>query len=353
MNMGEFQNLTINPRNRQTSLHEQGRLPGVDHILAAQNESLPPVREPHGYPVQHPSATAYNHAQPAQAHTPAYHGYTHASIEASTLPAAFSSPRGMYADDASDTSSDSSGSRESSTCPRNSYSSATTTKARSTRAKRGSESQGSGSDCGMKRPDISKGELWCTDCECAVADCTSPKVHKARVKKIVKEKSSRSTQACILQGHEDLTQNALNFGGYKIQQPGNKKKSGMKYDKKEVLVSSQITMDVAVERIARRGRAEYEGFIREARKRVEAHLVHGLQTALPAGSLMSGPDGEGPCVHELRNMKCEDSIECRKSRRSVQFNNNINQILDSAERPASHQLSAGGARSSSSTPRRR
>jgi hypothetical protein len=205
----------------------------------------------------------------------------------------------------------------------------------------------------MKRPDSSKGELWCTDCECAVTKCTSPKVHKARVKKIVKEKSSRSTQASILQSHEDLTQNALNIRGYKIQQPGNKKKSGMEYDKKEVLVSTLITLDVAMQHLARLGRDKYEPFIREARESVETHLVHGSQTALPAGSLMAGLDGEGPCFHELRNMKCEDSIECRKSRRNVHFNKNINQILDSAERPASHQFSAGGSRSSSSTPRRR
>ena len=108
----------------------------------------------------------------------------------------------------------------------------------------------------MKRPDSSKGEFWCTDCECAVTECTSPKVHKARVKTIVKEKSSRSTQASILQSHEDLTQNALNISGYKIQQPGNKKKSGMEYDKKEVLVSTQITMDVAMKHLARGGRVK-------------------------------------------------------------------------------------------------
>lgn len=173
------------------------------------------------------------------------------------------------------------------------------------------------------------------------------------MKKIVKEKSSRSTQASILQSHEDLTQNALNIRGYKIQQPGNKKKSGMEYDKKEVLVSTLITLDVAMQHLARLGRDKYEPFIREARESVETHLVHGSQTALPAGSLMAGLDGEGPCFHELRNMKCEDSIECRKSRRNVHFNKNINQILDSAERPASHQFSTGGSRSSSSTPRRR
>ena len=204
----------------------------------------------------------------------------------------------------------------------------------------------------MKRPDSSKGELWCTDCECTVAECTSPKVHKARVKKIVKEKSSRSTQASILQGHEDLTQNVLNISGYKIQQPGNKKKSGMLYDKKEILASTQIFMNVATKHLARHP-AEYEAFKREARESIQTHLENGSQSALPADSLMAGPDGEGLCIHELHHTKCENSIECRKSRRSMHFNNNITQIPESAERPTSHQFSAGSSRSSSSNPRRR
>ena len=327
------------------------RLPGVDHILAAQNESLPPVRKPHGYPVQHPSATAYNYAQLAQAHAPIHYGYTHASIEALTPPAAFSSPRGMYADNASDTSSDSSsGSRESSTCPPGSISSTT---AWSTRAKRGSESQGSGSERrSIKRPDSSKGELWCTDCECAVAECTSPKVHKARVKKIVKEKSSRSTQASILQSHEDLTQNALNFNGYKIQQPGNKKKSGMEYDKKEILASSQIFMDEALQTIAGSGEKAFHEFLSRLGGRVQHHITHGSATELPANSLLSGPDGEGRCLHEINKTKCDTPIECRKSCRSENYNNNIRRIIRSAPRSPSQQ-SWAGSRSSSSTPRRR
>ena len=331
------------------------RLPGVDQLLAARNESLPPVRKPHGYPGQHPAAIAYNHAQLAQAHAPAHYGYPHASIEVSTPPAAYSSPRSMYTDHGSDTSSDSSGSRESSAYPVRSVQSTATTNARSTRstrAKRRSESQGSGSDRSMKRPDSSKGELWCTDCECAIADCTSPKVHKARVKKIVKEKSSRSTQASILQGHEDLTQSALNINGYKNQQPGNKKKSGMEYDKKEVLASSQIFLDEALQMVASRGPEAWRELTERARQRIEIHIAHGSPSELPAGSLMSSPDGEGPCLHEVHNAKCETSIECRKSRRGVNFNNNVERLMRSAVLSNSQQSSAG-SRSSSSTPRRR
>jgi hypothetical protein len=205
----------------------------------------------------------------------------------------------------------------------------------------------------MKRADSSKGELYCEDCECPIHDCSDPRVHKARVKKIVKEKSSRSTQASILQSHEDLTQNALNINGYKIQQPGNKKKSGMLYDKKEILVSTQIQLDEAMQTIASMGHATWDAYKARASLRVAAHIANGSPTELPAGSLMSGPDGEGPCLHEIHHTKCETSIECRKSRRSAQFSNNLNQILDSAARPTPHQLSAGDSRSSSSTPRRR
>jgi hypothetical protein len=173
------------------------------------------------------------------------------------------------------------------------------------------------------------------------------------VKKIVKEKSSRSTQASILLSHEDLIQNALNIRGYKIQQPGNKKKSGMAFDKKEILVSTQISMDEAIKTIVRfGGRQAYEYWTRNSSDRIDAHLDHGSQTELPADSLLSGPDGEGPCIHERHRVKCEDSLECRKSRRSENYNYNINQILDEAEHPTVHQLSAG-ARSNPSTPRRR
>lgn len=172
------------------------------------------------------------------------------------------------------------------------------------------------------------------------------------MKKIVKEKSSRSTQASILQSHEDLIQNALNISGYKIQQPGNKKKSGMAFDKKEILASTQISLDEAIKIITRLGgRKGYEDWARRASDRIDAHLDHGSQTELPADSLLSGPDGEGSCIHELHDVNCEDSLECRKSRRCENYNYNINQILDEAEHATIHQLSAG-ARSNSSTPRR-
>jgi len=292
---------------------------------------------PHGYHGQHPAAATYHHPQLSQAHASPHFSYAHASIEASTPPVVFSSPCGLHNDHMWDTSSHSSESRESSTLSGGSPSSTTATNSRSTRptrTKRGSESQGSGSDRSTKRPDSSKGELWCADCECAVADCSNPKVHTARV-----------------QNHEDLTQNALNISGYKIQQPNNKKTSGMLYDKKEILASTQIFLDEALQTIAGLGPEEYGNFIRKASTRIEYHIAHGSREQLPAGSLMSGPNGEGPCRHEISNVKCDTQIECRKSRRSVQMDKNLNNIMRSAATRTSQQGSAG-CRSNSSTPRR-
>jgi hypothetical protein len=306
---------------------------------------------PHGYHHQHQAAAAFTHAQQSQAHAAAHYGYPRSSIEASTSPAAFSSPRGMYNDIASDNSSDSSGSRESSAYPHGSIPSPATTKGRSaktTRTKRGSESQGSGSDRSTKRPDSSKAELWCEDCECDIAECPEPKVHKARVKKIVKEKSSRSSQAAILQSHEDITQCSLNIGGcYKVQQPGNKKKSGMLYDKKEVMTATLIQLEEANETIASFGQEHYDGYKARASFRVQNHIAQGSPMGLPAGSLMSGPNGEGPCLHELNHRKCETPIECRKNRRDLHYKTNIDRIMSTA----SHHSSMA-TRSSSSTPRR-
>jgi hypothetical protein len=172
------------------------------------------------------------------------------------------------------------------------------------------------------------------------------------VKKIVKEKSSRSTQASILQSHEDLTQNAFNITGYKIQQPGNKKKSGMEFDKKEVLVSTVIALDEAMQTIASLGRPTWDAYQDRTSRRIGIQIAEGSQTELPANSLISSPDGEGPCIHEQHRVTCPDSLGCRKSRRSENFTININHILESAPRSAPHQLSAG-ARSNSSIPRRR
>lgn len=182
--------------------------------------------------------------------------------------------------------------------------------------------------------------------------CSQPKVHKAKVKKVVKEKSSRFAQASILQGHEDLTQNAIHFTDYKLQQPGNKKKSGMVYDKKEVLVSTSIILDEAMQTIASIDPEIYEAFTIRARHRVAHHIAYGSSTELPAGSLMTGPSGEGPCLHELNHVECETSIECRKNRHQMHFENNLKKrFMSSKVRSASGQSPAGG-RSNSSTPRR-
>ena len=260
----------------------------------------------------------------------------------------------MYNDIGSDNSSDSSVSRESSAYPRGSVSSTTAVTGRSTRSprtRRGSESQGSGSDRSNKRPDSSKGELWCTDCECAVANCSDRKVHKARVKKIVKEKSSRSSQAAILQCLEDLVQTVLNIIGLKVQQLGNKKKSGILYDKKQVLMSSLIFLDTLLQAAADSGVDYFNTVAEEARSRIQNHFLHDSTTELYAGSVMSGPEGESPCLHQHSRVKSDVDIERRKSRRAMHIKNNLKRRMNSAARPTSHQCSAD-SRSNSSTPRR-
>ena len=300
------------------------------------------LRRHHG---QHASPATYTQVQLAQAHAGSQYGFPHVSIEAATSPAAFSSPCGMYKDHVPDTSSESSASRASSTCPRGSISSSAAIKGRSTHTKRGSESQGSGTDRSNKRPDSSKAALWCLECKCDITNCPEPSVHKAKVKKIVKEKSSRSSQACILQNHEDLMQTLLNISGFKAQQPGNKKKSGILWDKKEVLAASEIFLETAVRNAASLG--VLNDIIKEARSLVEDHIAHGPSEGLPAGSLMSGPDGEGPCLHELNHVKCETSIECRKSRRGVHLGNNLKNIMSSAGYSAFRQPLAGSRSNSS------
>jgi hypothetical protein len=320
------------------SRSEQVTLPGVNDLLAGPPGGFQPVRQPQYYRGQYATLPTSTHAQFPETHAPIHYGYPHASIEVSTPPASFSSPHGMFNDIGSDSSSNSSGSRDSSAYPSRSVSSTTAVNGRSTRStrtKRGSESQGSGSDRSTKRPDSSKGELWCTDCECAVANCSDRKVHKARVKKIVKEKSSRSSQAAILQCLEDLVQTVLNIIGLKVQQPGNKKKSGMLYDKKQVLMSALIFLDTLLQAAADSGVDYFNAVAEEARSRIQNHFLDDSTTELYAGSVMSGPKGESPCLHQHNRVKSDVDIERRKSRRAMHIKNNLKRRMSSAARPTS------------------
>jgi hypothetical protein len=315
-----------------------------------------PHRDYHG-----PQGTqvAYYGQQPHPQYTsrgvvPIDRGYALSSIEASTPSTAYSSPRMSYHEIACETSSISSSSRESSAHPRGPIPSATTAKPRTNRMKRGSESQGSGHDHRAKRPshspqsDRDNGQTWCLECECCTTECSDPKIHAQRLKKIVKEKSARSAQAAILQKLEDLTQIALNFNVNKRQQPGNKKKSGLTVDKKQGLSTVEIIVDEALQTIAKYGPQEYLAFEHRVRCRTEAYLLSDSPSELPAGSLLAGPSGEDSCQHV--GSRCEP-IECRKDRRSRRCKDNLHHLWGSSSNTTSRGVSSG-SKSKSSTPRR-
>lgn len=296
----------------------------------------------------------YAHGHFTQAANAAGHGYAHTSIEASTSPTMFSIPRTGSNEYVYDTCSTSDSSRESSAYPRAPAPSTSTTKPRSTRAKRGSESQGSSDDRKAKRPSTNDSEIWCTDCECPFDDCSNPKTHKTKGKKILKEKHARGEHATILQNFEDMVQNVVHCEGKKLQQPGNKKKSGCNIQKKEIFVSTDILLDEAMWTIASLGRDPWKAFTERARRRVEAYDPDSCPTALPPGSLMADASGNDVCPHNARNQACQEPIECRKHRRAVNFPRNLERIMRSGQAGnIARTPSERSSRSSkSSTPKR-
>jgi hypothetical protein len=344
--------------------HEQvpPTLPGFGTFLAAaQQGEVPTVLRPHrDYSGLQPTQRAY-HGQPLpaqyssghfhQGQSAAYHGQAHASIERTTPSASFSSPRSAYNDTVYDTSSVSSSSRESSAYPLGSASSASAQKV--TRNKRGSESQGSGSDRSTKRKstrsgsDGPKDEMWCTICKCRADDCTNRKQHLPKTKKVVKEQSSRSAQAAVLQNLEDYAQICLKYnGGDKKQQPGNKKKSGLTVDKKQGLSLTEIIVDETIQTMIGYGPQAFNDF----RERVcLRHQANDKFEGLVHGSILAKESGEESCHH----INCGTSIECRKEVRTSAFNENFPRIMGPRLNGGSRRLSAASdSRSKSSTPRR-
>jgi hypothetical protein len=344
--------------------HEQvpPTLPGINTFYtAAQQGEVPEVLRPqreyvgryttqqayYGQPplAQHPSGHFY------QGPTAAYHGHAHASIEASTPSASFSSPRTVYSDHAYDTSSVSSSSRESSAHPRGSVSSSTTAQPRATRAKRGSESQGSGSDRSSKRPstrspsDGAKDDMWCAICKCCPDECTNRKQHLQKPKKIVKEQSSRSAQAAVLQNLEDYAQICLKYNGVdKKQQPGNQKKSGLTVDKKQGLSLTETILDESFQTLM-----SYGLFDEFAERACLRHQANDKFEGLVPGSILAKESGEESCHH----VDCVTLIECRKAVRTAAFKENSPRITGSRLNGAPrHSSAASDSRSKSSAPRR-
>jgi hypothetical protein len=350
--------------------HEQvpPTLPGINTFYtAAQQGEVPEVLRPQReYVGRYTTQQAYYGQPPLAQHhsghfhqgpSATYNGQTHASIEASAPSASFSSPRTVYSDHAYDTSSVSSSSRESSAHPRGSVSSSTTAQPRATRAKRGSESQGSGSDRSTKRPstrsrsDGPKDDFMCVNCDCLSGECPEPKKHVHKPKKIHKEQTSRSAQAVVLQNLEDYAQIALDLNNDdKKQQPGNKKKSGLTVDKKQGLSLTEIIVDEGLQTIASLGAPAYEAFAHRVQLR---HQSNTKLSGLVPGSILSGPSGEDLCPHILARVKCDDQIQCRKDRRGGACHDNLARIMGSRSDGSSRRSSAASdSRSKLSTPRR-
>jgi hypothetical protein len=297
-----------------------------------------------------PSAHALHYGQPpqhgaglAQTFTP--HHYSHGQLNTSveSVPStAYSSPRMMPSNNHFDTSSLSSSSRESSVYSATPSSSANTVRAaaasssRSTRAKRGSESQGSGRD--RKRPSMpsnggpqSDDEFmsWCYTCNKHFGECSTPKEHERKSRKIVKEKASRGRQAAALQDAEDTLEYFCDLSPLKEQMPGNQKKSGLSYDKQQVIEAELVLLDIAIRTLA--SQLDPEAF---AEFKAKADRIIRDQVAAKGGEgpiegvlLVSG-SGDQPCVHELRRMNCDTPIACRKERHAANCRINLARIFE-------------------------
>jgi hypothetical protein len=91
---------------------------------------------------------------------------------------------------------------------------------------------------------------WCDTCDSPWRDCRTPKEHERKSKKIVKEKASRERQAQVLQKLEDLLENNSDMTPLKLQMPGNQKKSGLLYDKQQVIEAVLIKADMDTRMLA-------------------------------------------------------------------------------------------------------
>ena len=272
-----------------------------------------------------------------------------------------------------DISSVSSSSRESSVFSGTPSSSAKTvragaaSKSRSTHAKRGSESQGSGRD--RKRPSMSSNgghqsgdefRSWCNTCDTPFRDCHAPKEHERKSRKIVKEKAARSEMAGVLQQAEDLLENIFDLKTLKGQMPGNQKKSGLGKDKQQLSETILLLLNMMPREIASvHGPEAFAKFSGRANEAIEK-LIEAGDGELPIElNLLASASGEEPCVHERRGLHCDTPIPCRKLRSTRNCSSNLARILESATTtatptPTTPPAATQSVRSSrpASTPRR-
>jgi hypothetical protein len=240
-----------------------------------------------------------------------------------------------------DTSSLSSSSRESSVHSGTPTSSANTVRAGaasnsfSTRAKRGSESQGSSSGRDRKRRSVSsnsgnQSEDVCDTCKTLFRDCSAPKEDERKSRKIVKEKASREKQAQVLQKIEDLNENAYDLTQLKLQMPGNQKKSGLERDKQEILEVTFLVLDMQMQTMASNLSLEVmEKHRKEANDAILERVVKKESEGLYDGGLLASQSGNLACVHESRGLECKVPITCRKAEHRRNHDNNMARMLGS------------------------
>jgi hypothetical protein len=166
---------------------------------------------------------------------------------------------------------------------------------------------------------------WCDTCDSIWRDCQTPKEHERKSKKIVKEKVSRKRQAQVLQKIEDLLELNYNMNPLKLQMPGNQKKSGLWFDKQQVIEIALLELDVNTRKLASvLSQEEFDEHIGEMNKLISEHaLAKDNEGPLERSLLTSVSEVEVPCAHQSRGLPCDATITCRKVRHATNYNNNM------------------------------
>jgi hypothetical protein len=166
---------------------------------------------------------------------------------------------------------------------------------------------------------------WCDTCNSPWRDCSTPKEHERKNKKIVKEKASRERQAQVLQKIEDLLENNYNLTPLKLQMPGNQKKSGLWFDKQQVIEIALLELDVNTRKLASvLSQEEFDEHIGEMNKLISEHaLAKDNEGPLERSLLTSMSGAVAPCAHVSRGLNCDTTIDCRKVRHARNYQNNV------------------------------
>jgi hypothetical protein len=90
----------------------------------------------------------------------------------------------------------------------------------------------------------------CDTCDSLFRDCSTPKEHERKSRKIVKEKADRGEMAGVLQEAEDLLENLFDLAELKKQMPGNHKRSGLFYDKQQITESWLLALSIVSRELA-------------------------------------------------------------------------------------------------------